>query len=317
MKKQGKQNFHLHFRGTFSPFLYHFFIDNTRYNKLDYRNLYSAYPFVLAGFLTDHGMRKASSDGMKMILHNKKWKKIFRDGRAIFPKITSLTKKVPTIDTPEFKNWWKKLLKYDKQLTYTYYFCEGPALVGVEQKSSVGRVRAMLLYIGQYKLQAHKVFSDMVGALDTVLLQISKRIKLSISELECFSPDEIFRLLNGQLSQKEKKRITSRQHGVLEYIARNKWVSVTGSKYILWKKILLPSPRKTSVRGQTAYTMNRKVVGRCKIHLDFTDHRTFKKGDILVTGMTNPQLVPYLKNVSAIITDEGGLMCHAAIIARE
>ena len=33
--------------------------------------------------------------------------------------------------------------------------------------------------------------------------------------------------------------------------------------------------------------------------------------------MTNPQIVPFLKNISAIVTDEGGLTCHAAIVARE
>ena len=41
------------------------------------------------------------------------------------------------------------------------------------------------------------------------------------------------------------------------------------------------------------------------------------KGAVVVSGMTNPQLVPYLKKASAIITDEGGLTCHAAIAARE
>jgi len=33
--------------------------------------------------------------------------------------------------------------------------------------------------------------------------------------------------------------------------------------------------------------------------------------------MTNPQIVPFLKNASAIVADEGGLTCHAAIISRE
>ncbi len=33
--------------------------------------------------------------------------------------------------------------------------------------------------------------------------------------------------------------------------------------------------------------------------------------------MTIPQFVPYLKNVKAIVTDEGGINCHAAISARE
>ncbi len=38
---------------------------------------------------------------------------------------------------------------------------------------------------------------------------------------------------------------------------------------------------------------------------------------ILVTPMTRPELVPYIKNAKAFVTDEGGVTCHAAIIARE
>lgn len=41
------------------------------------------------------------------------------------------------------------------------------------------------------------------------------------------------------------------------------------------------------------------------------------KGDILVTSMTTPDYVPIMKLAAAIITDEGGVTCHAAIVARE
>ena len=43
----------------------------------------------------------------------------------------------------------------------------------------------------------------------------------------------------------------------------------------------------------------------------------FKKGDVLVTRMTRPEFLPLVKKTSAIITDGGGVLCHAAIIARE
>jgi len=43
----------------------------------------------------------------------------------------------------------------------------------------------------------------------------------------------------------------------------------------------------------------------------------FNKGDVLVTGMTRPEFVPLMKKSSAIITNEGGITCHAAIISRE
>lgn len=42
------------------------------------------------------------------------------------------------------------------------------------------------------------------------------------------------------------------------------------------------------------------------------------KGEfVLVTPMTRPEFTPFLKNAIAIVTDEGGITCHAAIIARE
>ncbi len=45
--------------------------------------------------------------------------------------------------------------------------------------------------------------------------------------------------------------------------------------------------------------------------------KMIKKGDILVTTMTNPDWVPYMRLAGAIVTDEGGMTCHAAIVSRE
>ncbi|MDY3867870.1 MAG: PEP/pyruvate-binding domain-containing protein, partial [Pyramidobacter sp.] len=42
-----------------------------------------------------------------------------------------------------------------------------------------------------------------------------------------------------------------------------------------------------------------------------------QNGDVLVTGMTNPDMVPAMKKACAVVTDEGGRTCHAAIVSRE
>ncbi len=42
-----------------------------------------------------------------------------------------------------------------------------------------------------------------------------------------------------------------------------------------------------------------------------------KEGDVLVTEMTMPDMVPAMSRAAAIVTDEGGMTCHAAIISRE
>jgi len=47
------------------------------------------------------------------------------------------------------------------------------------------------------------------------------------------------------------------------------------------------------------------------------DFDIFNEGDVLITSMTRPEFVPLMRKASAVITDEGGVTCHAAIISRE
>lgn len=57
--------------------------------------------------------------------------------------------------------------------------------------------------------------------------------------------------------------------------------------------------------------------GRVKIIYTNKDLHKIEKGNILVATMTRQDFVSVMKKVKAIITDEGGVICHAAIIARE
>ncbi len=58
--------------------------------------------------------------------------------------------------------------------------------------------------------------------------------------------------------------------------------------------------------------------GRVKVALSVEEAAAkMEKGDVLVTKMTDPDWVPYMKMASAIVTDEGGMTAHAAIVARE
>jgi len=57
--------------------------------------------------------------------------------------------------------------------------------------------------------------------------------------------------------------------------------------------------------------------GKIKIIQEMTDLAKIKTGDILVTKMTNPDMVVEMQKCSAIVTDEGGMTAHAAIVSRE
>jgi pyruvate,water dikinase len=62
---------------------------------------------------------------------------------------------------------------------------------------------------------------------------------------------------------------------------------------------------------------NKVGQGRIRVVEDVSRISEFKKGEVLVTRMTDPDWVPIMRIASAIITDEGGRTCHAAIIGRE
>lgn len=59
------------------------------------------------------------------------------------------------------------------------------------------------------------------------------------------------------------------------------------------------------------------AVGPVRILTDLAQIHDLESGDVLVTTMTRPEMGAALDRASAFVTDEGGLMCHAAIISRE
>ena len=60
-------------------------------------------------------------------------------------------------------------------------------------------------------------------------------------------------------------------------------------------------------------------IGQGRVHIieEVSKISEFKKGEVLVTKMTDPDWVPIMRIASAIITDEGGKTAHAAIVSRE
>jgi len=59
------------------------------------------------------------------------------------------------------------------------------------------------------------------------------------------------------------------------------------------------------------------VEGIVKIINSQEDFEKFHDGNILVAAMTRPELMPVIRRAAGIITDEGGVTCHAAVISRE
>ncbi|MEM4234483.1 MAG: PEP-utilizing enzyme [Candidatus Methanomethylicaceae archaeon] len=59
------------------------------------------------------------------------------------------------------------------------------------------------------------------------------------------------------------------------------------------------------------------VSGKVRIIIDVKDISQFQAGEILVTQMTSPDWAPAMRKARAIVTNSGGITCHAAIVSRE
>jgi len=77
---------------------------------------------------------------------------------------------------------------------------------------------------------------------------------------------------------------------------------------------MLPSNIK-ELKGEPAFSG--KIKGAVQVVRKMEDIKKFKRGRILVAASTAPVHVPAMERASAFITDEGGLLSHAAIVSRE
>ncbi len=76
-----------------------------------------------------------------------------------------------------------------------------------------------------------------------------------------------------------------------------------------------PTLEDSVIYGQTA--TRGKAKGHVKVILGKDELKKIRKGDVLVTATTSPDFIPAMKISAAIVTDYGGIVCHAAIVSRE
>lgn len=88
-----------------------------------------------------------------------------------------------------------------------------------------------------------------------------------------------------------------------------------GGAKVQESKSMTTTDHKVIVKGLPASPG--KVSGRVHVILDPSSIDEFKEGEILVTEMTAPDWVPAMKKAKAIVTDSGGMTCHASIVSRE
>ena len=150
--------------------------------------------------------------------------------------------------------------------------------------------------------------------MEFVLKEIARRHGLSLMQMRFLLPSEVNILMKtGKVPQNLHERTK-----FCVYFTEKGFEKVYTGKEA--EKLAKQTERKvdhnvTQLYGQTGCPGYGK--GRVKIVIRAEDMAKFEKGDILVSIATDPDIVPAMKKAAAIVTEQGGITSHAAIVSRE
>ena len=154
-----------------------------------------------------------------------------------------------------------------------------------------------------------------------LLFESGKRLNLTKEEVKQLSYPEIIYGLRKRISQKAlKKLIKDRELGWALLLLNGRHKDVIGAKNIIetMERYQIISPGNTMqkiVRGKIA--CSGKATGTVKVITKLSELSKVNKGDVLVTQMTTPDYMVAIHNIVGLVTDEGSITSHAAIISRE
>lgn len=150
----------------------------------------------------------------------------------------------------------------------------------------------------------------------SVLAYLEEQSGIKLEYLKYINPDEVDAVLSGSITQE----ILEKRYNEGLFVTFNK----EGYKMVLGKEAeslksqyegVIETGHDKVLYGQVASQGYARGVAR--IILNQSDFDKFKEGEILVTSMTRPEYLPIMKIAAAFVTNEGGITCHAAIVARE
>lgn len=151
---------------------------------------------------------------------------------------------------------------------------------------------------------------------DKILSEVARRLSLTLTQVRNFLPQEISPAL---LERKfDAKKLDDRHALALRYSSKDDDQFLSGpeaEKFLHNQQFTTIDTDIKELKGACACVGRSK--GTVRIINVPEEMNKMSQGDIMVAHATFPGLVPAMKKASAIVTDEGGLACHAAIVSRE
>ena len=155
-----------------------------------------------------------------------------------------------------------------------------------------------------------------IGLIYPFLCEVGGKLGISYESLILLIPEEIIEGLHDKPIDIEI--IEHRKKGFASLLVESNYSLITGEDLEAFKireNLFDEISSSSEVKGDVACQGRAK--GKAKVVRSVDDIPKVESGDVLVAVMTFPAYVPAMERAAAFVTDDGGILCHAAIIARE
>lgn len=232
-------------------------------------------------------------------------KNIVEEGRSRFKRLVNFAVQVngTKLKAADNRTVKKLIEEYFRLYKEPYpYFNTTMFPEELEANQEVIRLMADLRMIGRTSFnKTHKLT-------EPLFKEIGRGLNLSTEEIKFLKPAEISSLLSGKPFC-VKEIIENRQNCYFIF-QEGKFALKENESYAINEKV------NNELKGRGTFPSFYR--GKVKIVKTIEDIERMDYGDIMVSRMTTPDLIiEGVKKAGAIITDEGGITCHAAVFSRE
>jgi len=203
----------------------------------------------------------------------------------------------------------KRLFDFGGFFEFTHYIGR------TDVKLTSGQIKKL----GNFHDRRKDAFLYVFNFLDALFEKALKNTKVVNKKLNFITSEEIIDYFNGQIDESDVNQEQTKRMRRYICIYKNQQEKIITNNFTKeLKKIIKNAKIAKIIKNIKGKPINQGVVtGRVKIITQNAPYNKIPPNAVIVTQMSTPQMTPFLKKAKALVTDEGGLLCHAAIFARE
>jgi phosphohistidine swiveling domain-containing protein len=311
--------------GDFPPFFISTWL-HEEYLKRDF--LYTYKDDIWSLYISIEERKKLAKEGLSFLLNKfDKYKKLAEkqvlSANLFFEK--SKTTEFDKLDNKIFSKKFIESMELVKSLWKNYFWVEyhnfdelARVIQENDVKYNIEKLKVVLDKASDLKFQLRQCLNKSFyppSYFDPLYKELPKRLNLTEEKTALYSYKEIYSLLNGKTVKFQDRSISvCGKFSDWKYIVGNEAGKIISQLNCVSRET---TKIKGSVGNKGNYTGKVKIIN-FSLKTNFNEKiNTMNNGDVLVSGSTGPEMILACKKAGAIVTDEGGIISHAAIVSRE